>query len=155
MAILQGVIFIEVDINTREITFLRTDTVTNYDENTTNIFVQAVYKNAEGTKTYLSKEDIGNYAFTLFTLKPSTSNPYTITGEVTNELKDHVQGGVIKFVIPKSCTNRAGIVKCELHIDKQNERIASSTFIFDVKQSLVTVFDDKLFSFFMLSTVVL
>ena len=39
MAILQGVIFIEVDINTREITFLRTDTVTNYEENTTNIFL--------------------------------------------------------------------------------------------------------------------
>ena len=48
MTILQGVIFIEVDINTRDITFLRTDTVNNYDKNTTNVYMQAIYRNSDG-----------------------------------------------------------------------------------------------------------
>ena len=83
MTILQGVIFIEVDINTRNITFLRTDTVNDYDKNTTNIYVQAIYRNSDGDKTYLSSEDIKNYVFTLYTLKPGTNNPFTINGVVT------------------------------------------------------------------------
>lgn len=144
MAILQGVIFIEVDINTRNITFLRTDTVNDYDKNTTNIYVQAIYRNSDGDKTYLSSEAIKNYVFTLYTLKPDTNNPFTINGVVTTELKEQVRGGVVKFVIPKSCTNRAGVVKCELHVTKEAESIASTRFIFNVEKSLVTTFDEQL-----------
>ena len=129
MAILQGVIFIEVDINTRAITFLRTDTVNDYDKNTTNIYVQAIYRNSDGDKTYLSSEDIKNYVFTLYTLKPGTNNPFTINGVVTTELKEQVRGGVVKFVIPKSCTNRAGVVKCELHVSKAEE--SKVVFVFN------------------------
>ena len=144
MTILQGVIFIEVDINTRNITFLRNDTVNDYDKNTTNIYMQAIYRNSDGDKTYLSSEDIKNYVFTLYTLKPGTNNPFTINGVITTELKEQVYGGVIKFVIPKTCTNTAGVVKCELHVTKEAERIASTRFIFNVEKSLVTTLDEQL-----------
>lgn len=144
MSVLQGVVFITFDINTKETEFIRNDIITDYDTNTTNIYVQSKYKKSDGETVYLSPSEIANYNFSLYTMKPLTNNVSEITGEVTNELIEQVRGGVIKFVIPKACTNRSGIVKCELHINKEKEKIASTRFILDVQQSLVTKFNDSL-----------
>lgn len=144
MSALQGVIFITFDINTKEINFIRNDNITDYDTNVTNVYIQAKYKNSSGETIYLSADEITNYNFSLYTIKPLTNNVSEITGKVTNELIEQVRGGVIKFAIPKACTNRYGVVKCELHINKEKEMIASTRFILDVKQSLVTEFDDSL-----------
>ena len=144
MTILQGVIFITFDINTKETEFIRNDNITDYDTNATNIYVQSKYKKSDGETVYLSPSEIANYNFSLYTMKPLTNNVSEITGKVTNELIEQVRGGVIKFVIPKACTNRSGIVKCELHINKEKKKIASTRFILDVQQSLVTKFNDSL-----------
>ena len=106
--------------------------------------MQAIYRDSNGDKIYLSSQDIQKYEFILYAQKPGTNNPFTINGVVTTELKEQVRGGVVKFVIPKSCTNRAGVVKCELHVSKAEERIASTRFIFNVEKSLVTTFDEQL-----------
>lgn len=144
MSALQGVIFVTFDINTKEIEFIRNDNITDYDTNVTNIYVQSKYKNSSGETIYLSADEITNYNFSLYTIKPLTNTVKEITGVITDELTEQVFGGVIKFVIPKTCTNRVGIVKCELHINKEKEMIASTRFIFNVKQSLVTEIDESL-----------
>ena len=144
MSALKSVIFVEFDINTKKIEFLRNDNITDYDTNTTNIYAQVRYKNLNGETVYLSSSEIANYNFSLYTMKPLTNEVSEVNGVVTNELTEKVYGGVIKFVIPKKCTSRNGVVKCELHINKEKEMIASIRFILDVEQSLVTQFNEDL-----------
>lgn len=144
METLQSTIFIEFDVNTKKITFLRGDNIIDYDSNVTSIYVRVKYKNLSGNTVYLTPSELEDYEFSLYTMKPATNNVNVITGEVTDELKENVYGGVVKFEIPRVCTNRLGIVKCEIHINKENKRIGSSTFVLDVKQSLVTEFNDAL-----------
>ena len=144
MSALQSTIFIEFDANTKKITFLRGDNVIDYDSNTTSIYARVKYKNLSGNTVYLTPSELEDYKFSLYTIKPMTNNVTEITGKVTDELKENVYGGVVKFEIPRVCTNRLGIVKCEIHINQGNKIIASSTFVLDIKQSLVTIFDDEL-----------
>ena len=144
METLQSTIFIEFDVNTKKITFLRGDGILDYDSNATNIYARVKYKNLNGNTVYLTPSELEDYKFSLYTIKPATNNVNIITGKVTDELKQNVYGGVVKFEIPRVCTNRLGIVKCEIHINQGNKIIASSTFVLDVKQSLVTAFDDEL-----------
>ena len=144
METLQSTIFIEFDVNTKKITFLRGDGIVDYDSNVTNVYVRVKYKNLSGNTVYLTPSELEGYKFSLYTMKPATNNVNVITGEVTDELKENVYGGVVKFEIPRVCTNRLGIVKCEIHINQENKIIASSRFVLDVKQSLVTEFDDTL-----------
>lgn len=144
METLQSTIFIEFDVNTKKITFLRKDNIIDYDSNATSVYVRVKYKDLSGNTTYLTPSELEDYEFTLYTIKPATNKINEITGEVTDELKENAYGGVVKFEIPKACTNRLGIVKCEIHINQWDKMIASSTFVLDVKQSLVTAFDDEL-----------
>ena len=144
METLQSTIFIEFDANTKKITFLRKDNIIDYDSNATNIYVRVKYKDLSGNTTYLTTDELEGYEFTLYTIKPATNNVNEIIGEATDELKENVYGGVVKFEIPRACTNRLGIVKCEIHINQWDKMIASSAFVLDVKQSLVTAFDDEL-----------
>lgn len=144
MLTLQGIIFIEFDVNTKKITFLRKDNIIDYDSNATSVYVRVKYKDLSGNTTYLTPSELEGYKFSLYTIKPATKNFNEITGKVTDELEENTYGGVVKFEIPRVCTNRLGIVKCEIHINQENKMIASSTFVLDVKQSLVTQFDDAL-----------
>ena len=144
METLQSIIFIEFDVNTKKITFLRGDNIVDYDSNATSVYVRVKYKNLSGNTVYLTPSELKDYKFSLYTIKPATNNVNLIRGEVTDELKENVYGGVVKFEIPRVCTNRLGIVKCEIHINQGNKIIGSSTFVLDVKQSLVTAFDDEL-----------
>ena len=144
METLQSTIFIEFDVNTKKITFLRGDNIVDYDSNTTNVYVRVKYKNLSGNTVYLTPSELEDYKFSLYTIKPATNNVNVITGEITDELKENVYGGVVKFEIPRVCTNRLGIVKCEIHINQGNKIIGSSIFVLDVQQSLVTAFDDEL-----------
>ena len=144
MLTLQGVIFIEFDVNTKKITFLRKDNIIDYDSNATSVYVRVKYKDLSGNTTYLTPSELEGYKFSLYTIKPATKNFNEITGKVTDELEENTYGGVVKFEIPRVCTNRLGIVKCEIHINQENKKIASSTFVLNVKQSLVTEFDDAL-----------
>ena len=144
METLQSTIFIEFDVNTKNITFLRKDNIIDYDSNVTSVYVRVKYKNLNGNTIYLTSSELEGYEFTLYTIKPLTNNINKIIGEVTDELKENDYGGVVKFEIPRACTNRLGIVKCEIHINRENKIIGSTTFIFDVKQSLVTAFNDEL-----------
>ena len=144
METLQSTIFIEFDVNTKKITFLRKDNIIDYDSNATSVYVRVKYKDLSGNTVYLTPSELEDYKFSLYTMKPATNNVNVITGEVTDELKENVYGGVIKFEIPRICTNRLGIVKCEIHINQRNKMLASSTFVLDVRQSLVTEFDDEL-----------
>ena len=141
---LQSTIFIEFDVNTKKITFLRKDNIIDYDSNATSVYVRVKYKDLSGNTTYLTPSELEDYKFSLYTIKPMTNNINKITGRITDELKENVYGGLVKFEIPRTCTNRLGIVKCEIHIEQENKMIASSTFVLDVKQSLVTEFDDVL-----------
>ena len=145
METLQSTIFIEFDVNTKKITFLRGDNIINCDSNITNIYVRVKYKNLSGNTVYLTPSELEDYEFSLYAIKPKTNNINIIIGEVTDELKENVYGGIVKFEIPRACTNRLGIVKCEIHINQGNKVIGSSTFVLDVKQSLLTAFDDELF----------
>lgn len=144
METLQSTIFIEFDVNTKKITFLREDNIIDYDSNITNIYVKVKYKNLSGNTVYLTPSELEDYKFSLYTIKPATNNVNVITGKITDELKENVYGGVVKFEIPSVCTNRLGIVKCEIHINQGNKIIGSSIFVLDVKQSLVTAFNDEL-----------
>ena len=144
MLTLQGIIFIEFDVNTKKITFLRKDNIIDYDSNATSVYVRVKYKDLSGNTTYLTPSELEGYKFSLYTIKPATKNFNEITGKVTDELEENTYGGVVKFEIPRVCTNKLGIVKCEIHINQENKMIASSTFVLDVKQSLVTQFDDAL-----------
>ena len=144
METLQSTIFIEFDVNTKNITFLRKDNIIDYDSNATSVYVRVKYKDLSGNTTYLTPSELEGYKFSLYTIKPATKNFNEITGKVTDELEENTYGGVVKFEIPRVCTNKLGIVKCEIHINQENKMIASSTFVLDVKQSLVTQFDDAL-----------
>ena len=144
MGTLQSIIFIEFDVNTKKITFLRNDNIVDYDSNVINIYLRVKYKNLSGDTVYLTSSDLEKYDFSLYTIKPTTNDANIISGEITYELKNNINGGVVKFEIPRTCTNRLGIVKCEIHINEENKRIASSRFILDIKQSLVAEFDNAL-----------
>ena len=144
MSTLQSTIFIEFDVNTKKITFLRKDNIIDYDSDATSIYVRVKYKDLSNNTVYLTPSELEEYDFSLYTIKPTTKNVNMITGVVTDELKENVYGGVVKFEIPRVCTNRLGIVKCEMHINQGNKKIGSDTFVLDVKQSLVTEFDDVL-----------
>ena len=144
METLQSTIFIEFDVNTKKIAFLRKDNIIDYDSNVTNIYVRVKYKDLTGNTIYLTPSELEGYDFVLYTIKPTTNNVNEIIGKVTDELKENTYGGIVKFEIPRACTNRLGIVKCEIHINQWDKMIASSTFILDVKQSLVTEFNDSL-----------
>ena len=144
MSTLQSTIFIEFDVNTKKITFLRKDNIIDYDSDATSIYVRVKYKDLSNNTVYLTPSELEDYEFSLYTIKPTTKNVNMITGVVTDELKGNVNGGVVKFEIPRACTNRLGIVKCEIHINQGNKKIGSDTFVLDVKQSLVTAFDDEL-----------
>ena len=133
METLQSTIFIEFDVNTKKITFLRGDGIVDYDSNATSVYVRVKYKNLSGNTIYLTPSELEDYKFSLYTIKPVTNNINKITGEITDELKENVSGGVVKFELPSACTNRLGIVKCEIHIEQGNKRIGSGRFIFDVK----------------------
>lgn len=141
---LQSTIFIEFDVNTKKITFLRKDNIIDYDSDATSIYVRVKYKDLSNNTVYLTPSELEDYEFSLYTIKPTTKNVNMITGVVTDELKENVNGGAVKFEIPRACTNRLGIVKCEIHINQGNKKIGSDTFVLDVKQSLVTEFDDVL-----------
>ena len=141
---LQSTIFIEFDVNTKKITFLRKDNIIDYDSDATSIYVRVKYKDLSNNTVYLTPSELEEYDFSLYTMKPTTKNVNMITGVVTDELKENVNGGAVKFEIPRACTNRLGIVKCEIHINQGNKKIGSDTFVLDVKQSLVTEFDDVL-----------
>ena len=144
METLQSTIFIEFDVNTKNISFLRKDNIIDYDSNATSVYVRVKYKDLNGNTIYLTSSELEGYKFTLYTIKPVTNNINEIIGEVTDELKENVSGGLVKFKIPRACTNRLGIVKCEIHVERENKRIGSSNFVLDVKQSLVTAFNDEL-----------
>ena len=144
MSTLQSTIFIEFDVNTKRVSFLRKDNVVDYDSDATSIYVRVKYKDLSNNTIYLTPSELEEYDFSLYTIKPKINDVNIITGVVTDELKQNVNGGIIKFEIPRACTNRLGIVKCEIHIDKGNKKIGSDTFVLDVKQSLVTSFDDEL-----------
>ena len=144
MSTLQSTIFIEFDVNTKKITFLRKDNIIDYDSDATSIYVRVKYKDLSNNTVYLTPSELEDYEFSLYTIKPTTKNVNMITGVVTDELKGNVNGGAVKFEIPRACTNRLGIVKCEIHINQGNKKIGSDTFVLDVKQSLVTEFDDVL-----------
>ena len=143
---LRSTIFIEFDVNTKEITFLRNDNVIDYDSNVTNVYLRVKYINSNGYTVYLTPSELKDYEFSLYTIKPATNNIKVITGETTDEFNKTTSsgGGVVKFEIPRTCTNRFGIVKCEIHIKQENKRMGSSRFVLDIKQSLVTEFDDEL-----------
>ena len=144
MSTLQSTIFIEFNVNTKKITFLRKDNIIDYDSDATSIYVRVKYKDLSNNTVYLTPSELEDYEFSLYTIKPTTKNVNMITGVVTDELKENVNGGAVKFEIPRACTNRLGIVKCEIHINQGNKKIGSDTFVLDVKQSLVTAFDDEL-----------
>ena len=144
METLQSTIFIEFDVNTKKITFLRKDNIIDYDSDATSIYVRVKYKDLSNNTVYLTPSELEEYDFSLYTIKPTTKNVNMITGVVTDELKENVNGGAVKFEMPRACTNRLGIVKCEIHINQGNKKIGSDTFVLDVKQSLVTEFDDVL-----------
>ena len=144
MSTLQSTIFIEFNVNTKKITFLRKDNIIDYDSDATSIYLRVKYKDLSNNTVYLTPSELEEYDFSLYTIKPTTKNVNMITGVVTDELKENVNGGAVKFEIPRACTNRLGIVKCEIHINQGNKKIGSDTFVLDVKQSLVTEFDDVL-----------
>ena len=99
METLQSTIFIEFDVNTKKITFLRNDNVIDYDSNVTNVYVQVKYKNLNGNTIYLTLSELEGYKFFLYTIKPATNDINVITGEVTDEFKENIRGGLIKFKI--------------------------------------------------------
>ena len=88
METLQSTIFIEFDVNTKEITFLRNDNIIDYDSNATSVYVRVKYKNLSGNTVYLTPSELEGYKFSLYTIKPATNNVNVITGEVTDELKE-------------------------------------------------------------------
>ena len=73
METLQSTIFIEFDVNTKKITFLRGDNVIDYDSNTTSIYARVKYKNLSGNTIYLTPSELEEYKFSLFTMKPATA----------------------------------------------------------------------------------
>ena len=92
MLTLQGIIFIEFDVNTKKITFLRKDNIIDYDSNATSVYVRVKYKDLSGNTAYLTPSELEGYKFSLYTMKPATNNINEITGEVTDELKENIYG---------------------------------------------------------------
>ena len=90
METLQSAIFIEFDINTKKITFLRNDNIIDYDLNVTNVYLRVKYINSSGYTIYLTPSELKDYEFSLYTIKPTTNNVNVITGEVTDELKEKI-----------------------------------------------------------------
>ena len=82
METLQSTIFIEFDVNTKKITFLRGDNIVDYDSNVTNIYVRVKYKNLSGNTVYLTPSELKGYKFYLYTMNPATNNINVITGKV-------------------------------------------------------------------------
>ena len=84
MATLQSTIFIEFDVNTKKITFLRNDNIIDYDSNATSVYVRVKYKNLSGNTVYLTPSELEDYKFSLYTIKPVTNNINKITGKITD-----------------------------------------------------------------------
>ena len=59
METLQSTIFIEFDVNTKKITFLRKDNIIDYDSDATSIYVRVKYKDLSGNT--IKKEFIPTY----------------------------------------------------------------------------------------------
>ena len=97
MSTLQSTIFIEFNVNTKKITFLRKDNIIDYDSDATSIYVRVKYKDLSNNTVYLTPSELEEYDFSLYTIKPKTNDVNIITGVVTDELKQNVNGGIIKF----------------------------------------------------------
>ena len=54
METLQSTIFIEFDVNTKKITFLRKDNIIDYDSDATSVYVRVKYKNLSNNTIYLA-----------------------------------------------------------------------------------------------------
>ena len=143
MADLQSRPLIELNLDTREITITNSIKYYDIDKNIANIFLQ-IYREDNGLKTYLTKEELNSFVGEIFAIKPVTNDFLEITGVNTTEFESDNGGGVLRFIIPTEYTNRNGIVKCEIHVSKNNELLASDRFVYNVKRSLVTEFDDSL-----------
>ena len=148
MTDLQSKPLIELNLDTREITITNNIKYIDIDKNIANIFLQIYKKDNTGLKTYLTKEELDSFVGKMFLIKPVTNDFSEITGVNTEEFKSDNGGGVLRFIIPTECTNRNGIVKCEIHINKNNELLASDRFVYNVKQSLVTQFNNWIVEFF-------
>ena len=144
MVDLQSKPLIELNLDTREITITNNIKYIDIDKNIANIFLQIYREDNTGLKTYLTKEELDSFVGKMFLIKPGTNDFAEITGINTEEFKSDNGGGVLRFIIPTKCTNRNGIVKCEIHINKDNELLASDIFVYNVKQSLVTQFNNSL-----------
>ena len=144
MVDLQSKPLIELNLDTREITITNNIKYIDIDKNTANIFLQIYREDNTGLKTYLTKEELDSFVGKMFLIKPVTNDFTEITGVTTEEFKSDNGGGVLRFIIPTKCTNRNGIVKCEIHVNKDSELLASDRFVYNVKQSLVTQFNDSL-----------
>ena len=144
MADLQSKPLIELNLDTREITITNNIKYIYIDKNIANIFLQIYREDSTGLKTYLTKEELNGFIGKMFLIKPVTNNFTEITGINTEEFASDNGGGVLRFIIPTEYTNRNGIVKCEIHINKNNELLASDRFVYNVKQSLVTQFNNSL-----------
>lgn len=144
MATLQSRPLAELNLDTRKITINKDIEYYDADTNIANIFLQIYQADNNGVITYLDSEELSNYTAKLFLIKPITHDFKEITGVATTEITTENGGGVLKFVLPKSCTNRYGVVKCEMHIIKNDELLASDRFVYSIYQSLVTEFNDSL-----------
>ena len=144
MTDLQSKPLIELNLDTREMTITNNIKYIDIDKNIANIFLQIYREDNTGLKTYLTKEELDNFVGKIFLIKPVTNDSTEITGVNTEEFKSDNGGGVLRFIIPTEYTNRNGIVKCEIHINKDNESLTSDRFVFNVKQSLVTQFNNDL-----------
>lgn len=144
MADLQSKPLIELNLDTREITITNNIKYIDIDKNIANIFLQIYREDNTGLKAYLTKEELDSFVGKMFLIKPVTNDFTEITGINTEEFKSDNGGGVLRFIIPTEYTNRNGIVKCEIHINKDNELLASDRFVYNVKQSLVTQFNNSL-----------
>lgn len=144
MATLQSRPLATLNLDTRKISINKDIEYYDADTNIANIFLQIYQADNNGVITYLDSEELSNYTAKLFLIKPITHDFKEITGVATTEITTENGGGVLKFVLPKNCTNRYGAVKCEMHISKGDELLASDRFVYSVYQSLVTEFDDSL-----------
>ena len=144
MADLQSRPLIELNLDTREITITKNIKYYDIDKNIANIFLQIYREDDTGLRSYLTKEELDSFTGKIFAIKPVTNDFLEITGINTMEFESDNGGGVLRFIIPAEYTNRNGIVKCEIHVSKNNELLASDRFVYNVKQSLVTEFDDNL-----------
>ena len=144
MADLQSRPLIELNLDTREMTITKNIKYYDIDKNIANIFLQIYREDDIGLRSYLTKEELDSFIGKIFVIKPVTNDFLEITGINTMEFESDNGGGVLRFIIPAEYTNRNGIVKCEIHVSKNNELLASDRFVYNVKQSLVTEFDDSL-----------